>query len=55
MELRRIKNQATIIAFPIMKNDGTLISRAGISSVGWGVPMAIGAGIGVGISLDKQP
>jgi hypothetical protein len=28
MELRRVKNQATIIVFPIMKNDGTLISGA---------------------------
>ncbi len=28
MELRRTKNAATIIAFPIMKNDGTLISGA---------------------------
>ncbi len=28
MELRRVKNQATIIVFPIMKNDGTLIKGA---------------------------
>ena len=28
MELRRVKNQATFIVFPIMKNDGTLISGA---------------------------
>jgi hypothetical protein len=28
MELRRTKNLATIIAFPIVKNDGTLISSA---------------------------
>jgi hypothetical protein len=38
MELRRTKNLATIIAFPIMKNDGTLISgAAGLDSEidGW--------------------
>jgi hypothetical protein len=28
MELRRTKNQATIIVFPITKNDGTLMSGA---------------------------
>ena len=38
MELRRTKNLATIIAFPIIKNDGTLISgAAGLDSEidGW--------------------
>jgi hypothetical protein len=38
MELRRTKSLATIIAFPIMKNDGTLISgAAGLDSEidGW--------------------